>query len=465
MAKAIELAVVGHTNAGKTSLLRTLTRRIDFGEISARPGTTRDVNAIPLTMDGVDVIRFLDTPGLEDGPALLEHLNSMDPSFTNPNKVDAFLMGPQSRGDFEQEAKVLRCMKDVDAALLVIDSRETPLPKFSNEIEILKYAAKPILPVLNYAGNPDSKEREWLSLFAIHGLHARVRFQTVAPMHGAEKNLYSDLGGLLPDRRSDLQDLIEYLALERLDRHASGLRIVSDVILRLASYRQILDAKIMSDEVAKAKSIRSFRAEVSKRSRRGLELLLELHGFAPKSAETAALPELTERWDSDLYNSELLKHAGKRMGTGAIVGAIVGLGADAALAGVSMGAGVTGGATLGAFLSQGRVGEKLVNKIRGRGELSLGDDNLLLLAGQHLSMLIALENRGHADQIILRDVTPIGFPNEVAKTFLDVVESARDCPEWADSKELGSRQRKKLDSENERLCTVFRLLPITRLNP
>ena len=33
---AIEIAVVGHTNAGKTSLLRTLTRRRDFGEVSDR---------------------------------------------------------------------------------------------------------------------------------------------------------------------------------------------------------------------------------------------------------------------------------------------------------------------------------------------------------------------------------------------------------------------------------------------
>ena len=34
MTKPLKLAVVGHTNVGKTSLLRTLTRDVGFGEVS-----------------------------------------------------------------------------------------------------------------------------------------------------------------------------------------------------------------------------------------------------------------------------------------------------------------------------------------------------------------------------------------------------------------------------------------------
>ena len=41
MTKPLTLAVVGHTNVGKTSLLRTLTRDVGFGEVSHRPSTTR----------------------------------------------------------------------------------------------------------------------------------------------------------------------------------------------------------------------------------------------------------------------------------------------------------------------------------------------------------------------------------------------------------------------------------------
>jgi len=40
---ALQIAVVGHTNTGKTSLLRTLTRDVNFGEVADAPGTTKQV--------------------------------------------------------------------------------------------------------------------------------------------------------------------------------------------------------------------------------------------------------------------------------------------------------------------------------------------------------------------------------------------------------------------------------------
>ncbi|MDZ4356934.1 MAG: GTPase domain-containing protein, partial [Variovorax sp.] len=78
MTEPIRIAVVGHTNAGKTSLLRTLTRRVSFGEVSQRPGTTRHVESVDLEVNGQPAVRFFDTPGLEDAVALREHLAGLD---------------------------------------------------------------------------------------------------------------------------------------------------------------------------------------------------------------------------------------------------------------------------------------------------------------------------------------------------------------------------------------------------
>ena len=74
---AVRLAVVGHTNTGKTSLLRTLARDAHFGEVSDRPSTTRRVEGIGLLVDGREVVRLLDTPGLEDPIGLLETLDAI----------------------------------------------------------------------------------------------------------------------------------------------------------------------------------------------------------------------------------------------------------------------------------------------------------------------------------------------------------------------------------------------------
>ena len=58
MTEALKLAVVGHTNVGKTSLLRTLTRDAGFGEVSHRPSTTRHVEGARLSVDGEPLLEL-----------------------------------------------------------------------------------------------------------------------------------------------------------------------------------------------------------------------------------------------------------------------------------------------------------------------------------------------------------------------------------------------------------------------
>ncbi len=48
MAQPLHLMVAGHTNVGKTSLMRTLGRNAAFGQVANAPGTTQHVEALPL---------------------------------------------------------------------------------------------------------------------------------------------------------------------------------------------------------------------------------------------------------------------------------------------------------------------------------------------------------------------------------------------------------------------------------
>ena len=103
---ALRIAVVGHTNAGKTSLLRTLTRRAAFGEVSDRPGVTRHVERIDLLLQGEVAVRFFDSPGLEDAVALLDYLQALPAQSlpAHPSRIDrvcAFLSGPEAHVSFE----------------------------------------------------------------------------------------------------------------------------------------------------------------------------------------------------------------------------------------------------------------------------------------------------------------------------------------------------------------------------
>ena len=221
----LEIAVVGHTNVGKTSLLRTLTRQRSFGAIADSPGTTRHVESIDLRLGGAIAVRYYDTPGLEDAAALQQYLKNLPGEGTPVERVRAFLAGPEAHAAFEQEAKVLRTLLKVDAAIYVIDCREEVLPKYRYEIEILSACGKPVMPVLNFLRDGHSHEAQWREVLAAYHLHAWVQFDAVAPFTGAERQLYQDLGVLLRARRPQLQAITEDLQVQAQERrHAATQR-------------------------------------------------------------------------------------------------------------------------------------------------------------------------------------------------------------------------------------------------
>ena len=114
----LSLAVVGHTNTGKTSLLRTLLRDSGFGEVKNAPSTTRHVEEAAIT-DGGDTLLYLyDTPGLEDAGGVLDWLEThTDARADGIERLQKFLDSHGAHHDFNQEAKVLRQLLQSDMAL------------------------------------------------------------------------------------------------------------------------------------------------------------------------------------------------------------------------------------------------------------------------------------------------------------------------------------------------------------
>ena len=464
MPEPLVIAVVGHTNAGKTSLLRTLTRQVDFGEVSERPGTTRHAEALALRLQGQVAARFIDTPGLEDSVALLDFLGRQ-PGETRTERVRAFLAGPEARAAFEQEAKVLRALLEgADCAMLVIDTRQPVLPKYRAEIEILVACAKPIMPVLNFVRDGASRVADWHQALQEAGLHARAEFDVVAPFVGSERELYTDLASLLPQRRAQLAGMVDALALQARDRQQAAARIVASHLIDVAAMRRALPADDFADELRQKAFVRAFQDDVRGHARHGVAELLALFGFRSGDAELADLPEQAARWEDDLFNPELLKRAGTRLGLGAMIGAGVGVVADVALAGLSLGAASALGATVGGALSGGwrPLWRKAKNRLDGVQELT-ADDALLLLLAEHLTALAgALARRGHAAQQRLRVGTVVTAPDEprapVSQAVLQAVQAlapARGHPQW----ERGARGARDQDERAELQERVARLLP------
>lgn len=458
MADAIEVAVVGHTNAGKTSLLRTLTRRAAFGEVSAQPGTTRHVEVADLKMNGESAVRFFDTPGLEDAVTLLDLMKGLDECPTPPDRIRAFLRGPEARGAFEQEAKVLRKMLEVDAGMYVIDSREAILPKFRAEIEILTWCARPVMPVLNFVRDAHSRKDEWLATLAAYNMHACVQFDAVAPFVGSEQLLYQDMATLMRERRADLARIVEHLGLQRRERQAAARRVVADLLVSLAALRQPISPEDFADAHKRERFLGDFRASVLHAARAAVEDLLTIYGFRPDDADVAMLPWLDGRWEDDLFDPETLRDASRTLGTGAALGAAIGAAADIALAGLSLGTATAVGAAIGGLASQGwgQFGRRLANKVRGVQELTLENEVLYILAAHLVDLLAALELRGHADEGKV-NAGPAKTTAEL-KPVLAVLQPMRGHPDWALVQRRGarpdSRRMRSVEAISERLKPV-----------
>lgn len=398
MTEPLKLAVVGHTNVGKTSLLRTLTRDVGFGEVSHRPSTTRHVEGARLSVEGQALMELYDTPGLEDAIALLDYLERLDrpgERLDGPSRVERFLEGSEARQRFEQEAKVLRQLLASDAGLYVIDAREPVLAKYRDELEVLANCGKPLLPVLNFVASPTHREPQWREALARLGLHALVRFDSVAPPEDGERRLYESLALLLESARPALQRLIDDQQAQRLARQQAGKRLIAELLLDCAACRR----SVVAEPAAEGAAIEALRQTVRQREQHCVEALLRLYAFRREDATAHDLPLLDGRWGDDLFNPETLRVLGVRVGSGVAAGAAAGAGVDLLMGGLTLGAAALAGAVAGGALQTARnYGSRLMGKFKGARELTVHDDVLRLLALRQQQLMVALDHRGHAAQ-------------------------------------------------------------------
>lgn len=430
MTKALKLAVVGHTNVGKTSLLRTLTRDVDFGEVSHRPSTTRHVEGARLSVDGEPLLELYDTPGLEDAIALLDYLERLDrpgERLDGPARLGRFLDGSEARQRFEQEAKVLRQLLASDAGLYVIDAREPVLAKYRDELAVLASCGKPLLPVLNFVASDSQREPDWREALARLGLHALVRFDSVAPPEDGERRLYESLALLLENSRGQLERLIADQQAQRVVRQQSAARLIAELLLDCAACRRSVATDAGQEQIA----IDELRKAIRQREQRCVEALLKLYAFRSQDAAASDLPLLDGRWGDDLFNPETLKLLGVRVGGGIAAGAAAGAGVDLLVGGITLGTAALVGAIAGGALQTARsYGGRLLGKLKGKRELTVDDAVLRLLALRQRQLLQALAVRGHAA------MNSISFGPPQDKTWRegklpDALRKARAHPQWS----------------------------------
>ena len=432
--QTLSLAVVGHTNTGKTSLMRTLLRDSRFGEVQNAAATTRHVAQAALG-DGVETWLYLhDTPGLEDAGGVLDWLEeNTSPQHEGIERLQQFLDSPAAQNEWAQEAKVLRQVLASDAALYVVDAREDVLPKYKDELTVLSWCAKPVMPVFNFIHGQNMDE--WQTLLARRSLHVSSRFDTVAFDFSGEMVLWQQLATLLGQPPA-LLALTAFRQQEwrQLERQAYVL-VVQFLLDAAACVRQFEDksrTQAVLDEM---------QAAVAAHESSLHQQLFALYRFYYSDADIQG-QQVLRAFRQNPFDAELLKDYGIRTGKAAATGALLGLGVDALTLGTSLGLGATIGGVLGGLAGNWQV---LYDKIQGIETLMIDNATLTLLAARSLHLLQTLKSRGHAatNSVVLHEKVALPWK---ADALPKVLQQARLQPKWSalnPSYEPQSRKRQE----------------------
>ncbi|HJV67981.1 DUF3482 domain-containing protein [Ideonella sp.] len=460
-APPIRLAVLGHVNAGKTSLVRALARRTDIGRVDPAPGTTEQAQVVLRAMPGAPPLALVDTPGLQDPVTLAELVRAVPHGHTALERLRWFLKRPDAQSEFEPECRALRTALEADAVLYVLDARELVLPKFRSEIELLQACARSTLVVLNRLDHPHSRAADWNAALAGHGLTAVCGFDPIAPTPQAQAQFVRLLAGVLATTRPDADALGPALRAEDQARRRRQQQLIASTLVGLAALRHTVGRAEVADEAKRAERVEAFRRQVVDQARAARRALADLHGFPGLESALGELPGVNGRWDEDLFDPEALRLSAQKLGTGAAIGAAIGLGLDIALAGLSLGVGTAVGAAIGGVANQGfgPMGRALVNKVTGQQDLTLEGPVIVLVAQQLIALDAAFERRGHGATGPLAAALAAGEAPAIdaaaAEALVEALSAARHHADWAIGHERDDSSGQRRQALVDRLAAAL----------
>ena len=167
--KVVNLSLISHTNAGKTTLVRTLLAQ-DVGEVRDAAHVTEVATGYVMLQAGGDTLMLWDTPGFGDTARLLKRLK------LSGNPIGWFLTQVwdrfRDRALWSSQQAVRNARDHADVILYLVNASEDPgdAGYVGLEMEILGWVGKPVVLLLNQTGPPRGdahiEEERWRSHLA-----------------------------------------------------------------------------------------------------------------------------------------------------------------------------------------------------------------------------------------------------------------------------------------------------------
>jgi predicted GTPase len=195
----ILICIVGHTNHGKTSTIRTLIENAHIGTVDEAPDTTTKVEGFRVHKYGLDRVCVFDTPGFTNLDARLADSESRTGRLPT---IDEFI---ESQKGMPEEADVwlyntLRQIQKSHLIIQVLDSREDPCNQtYLDEINFLKSCGVPLIVSMNFIHRTDTKREEWQKTIRCLGVSNIIQFDAHTRTWEDEQDLFKCIRPLLCD--------------------------------------------------------------------------------------------------------------------------------------------------------------------------------------------------------------------------------------------------------------------------
>ncbi|MEJ7668171.1 MAG: DUF3482 domain-containing protein [Casimicrobiaceae bacterium] len=387
-ATRVDLSLISHTNAGKTTLARTLLGR-DVGEVRDAPHVTGQAEPYTLveTPEG-DVLRLWDTPGFGDSARLAKRLQQ------HGNPIGWFLSEVwdrwRDRPFWSSQQAIRNVREQADVVLYLINASEAPADAgyVAPELQILEWIGKPAIVLLNQMGQPrerfdeETDEARWQRVLGQHAFIQKVLpLDAFARCWVQELTLLRAVGVAIPDaKRSAFARLTAAWQTRREEQFAAAMNALAAQIAHAACDREALTATGLratlrdvgkaigltrgGEESAKERAMRALADRLVIDIRASTDQLISVHNL-----EGRAAGEVLARMATSFTSDEPVNEGTAAVFGGFVTGAVSGLAADLAAGGITFGAGLLTGGVLGALGAAGLA--RGFNLMRGSKETSV----------------------------------------------------------------------------------------------
>ena len=379
--RSIEITLISHTNAGKTTLARTLLAQ-DVGEVRDAPHVTEIATAHTLlATEAGDVLRLWDTPGFGDSARLVTRLRHAD------NPLGWLLREVWDRHRDRPlwcSQQAVRAARDhADVVLYLVNAAEDPRDAgyVAPEMQVLRWIGKPVLALLNQLGPPRAPADEaaeierWRDHLRSFGAVREVlALDAFARCWVQEEVLLGAIGAQLDASAAPAFGRLQATWRQRNEqRFAASVDVLARQLAQAARDVEPVDdtqagtaqrvlrtlGVASADEAQRERAMAALLARLDAQIRASTDELISLHGLDGSASQTV-LARLRENFSTH----ERLDEGRTALWSSLVTGALTGLKADLAAGGLTFGAGMLVGGVLGGLAGAGAA--RGYNKLAGR---------------------------------------------------------------------------------------------------